>query len=221
MMDKNVELLLHPVRLRIVRAMRVASELTTNELCGRLSDVPKATIYRHVERLLKGGVLKVQSEHKVRGVVERVYRLDAAATAIGPQIAQAMTALDHRIGFAATIGALIGDFNAYLDGDAARPFEDGVSYRQYIVWLSEDERRRMIDEFVRLVGTLASNEPGRGRAPYVLSPLFFPAAGRPQQPPTQVGANSTRRQKTKSVRPRLAAAAIPARAARRVTPKGK
>jgi DNA-binding transcriptional ArsR family regulator len=180
--DENVELLLHPVRLRIVRAMRVAGELTTGGLCERLSDVPKATIYRHVERLLKGGVLRVESEHKVRGVMERVYRLDAAATPIGPQVAQAMTAEDHRLGFAAAMGALLGDFNAYLDSDGARPAEDRVAYRQFLVWLSDEERDRLILELSSLVLAHRDNGPREGRAAYILSPLFFPLAGQPQQP---------------------------------------
>jgi DNA-binding transcriptional ArsR family regulator len=178
-MDENVELILHPVRLRIVRAMRVATKLTTGELCERLSDVPKATIYRHVERLLKGGVLQIDSEHKIRGVMERVYRLDDAAAPIGAQAAQAMTLEDHRLGFAAAVGALMGDFNAYLDGDAARPFEDCVAYRQFLVWLSDDERDRLITELSRLVLAQKDNEPGNGRAPYILSPLFFPVAEKP------------------------------------------
>jgi DNA-binding transcriptional ArsR family regulator len=195
--DENVELLLHPVRLRIVRAMRVASELTTGELCERLSDVPKATLYRHVERLLKGGVLRVEREHKVRGVVERVYRLDAAATPIGPQVAQAMTADDHRLGFAAAMGALIGDFNAYLDGDEARPAEDRVAYRQFLVWLSDEERDRLILELSSLVLAYRDNEPGGRRAPYVLSPLFFPVAGRPPSTPTET---TPQKQRAKSAR---------------------
>jgi DNA-binding transcriptional ArsR family regulator len=182
-MDEQVKLLLHPVRLRIVRAMRVAGELTTNALCARIPDVPKSTIYRHVERLLKGGVLRVEREHKIRGVVERVYRLDPAARPIGLSTAQSMTLEDHRFGFAAAVGALVGDFHAYLDSGDARPVEDRVAYRQFLVWLAEDERDRLILELSSLALASSSNEPREGRAPYVLSPLFFPVVGRPGRSP--------------------------------------
>ncbi len=41
-------LLVHPVRLRIVHAMSGGRVLTTSDLCARLPDVPKATVYRYV-----------------------------------------------------------------------------------------------------------------------------------------------------------------------------
>ncbi|NUP32350.1 MAG: helix-turn-helix domain-containing protein, partial [Streptomycetaceae bacterium] len=42
------DLLLHPVRLRIVHAVSGGRELTTTQLCERLPDVSKVTVYRQV-----------------------------------------------------------------------------------------------------------------------------------------------------------------------------
>ena len=63
----TLELLAHPVRLRIVHAMRGGRTLTTAELGARLPDVSKAMLYRHVELLATGGVLEVAGERRVRG----------------------------------------------------------------------------------------------------------------------------------------------------------
>ena len=79
----SAELLLHPVRLRIVQAFLGEGELTTADLRARLTDVSPATLYRQVATLAAGGVLEVAAERRVRGAVERTYRLRPERAAVG------------------------------------------------------------------------------------------------------------------------------------------
>src|SRR5688572_22230357 len=95
----SADLLLHPVRLRVVQAFLGDRVLTTADLHAELPDVPVATLYRHVGVLADAGVLTVVGERKVRGAAERSYRLDLAAASLGPADAAAMTAEDHRRAF--------------------------------------------------------------------------------------------------------------------------
>src|SRR5262249_47804144 len=111
----TVDLLLHPVRVRIVHAFAGGRTLTTADLGERLHDVPKTTLYRQVGILASAGLLEVIGEQRVHGAVERSYRLNRAGTRISPQQAAAMTLDDHRHGFTAATAALLADFNAYLD----------------------------------------------------------------------------------------------------------
>src|SRR5215467_1711411 len=52
----SADLLLHPVRLRIVQAFLGDRALTTSALAGELADVPPASLYRHVAKLVRAGV---------------------------------------------------------------------------------------------------------------------------------------------------------------------
>jgi DNA-binding transcriptional ArsR family regulator len=174
MTTSRIALLLHPVRIRLVRAMGAGGLLTTTDLCARLPDLPKATVYRHVEALLDGGVFEVESERQARGAVERRYRLTLQGARIGPEEAQGMSLEDHRSGFSAAMASLIAEFNVYLDQGGAEPTADGVSYRQFTVWMQPKERDRLTQEFVRLVRPLIENGPGAGREPYLLSSILFP-----------------------------------------------
>ena len=54
MSTSRLALLLHPVRMRLVNALSAGRSLTTTELCARLPDLPKATVYRQVAQL-RGG----------------------------------------------------------------------------------------------------------------------------------------------------------------------
>ncbi|MFI4973201.1 MAG: helix-turn-helix domain-containing protein [Caulobacterales bacterium] len=180
----RLTLLLHPVRIRLVNAMYAGGALTTSELCARMPDLPKATLYRQVERLLRGGVFEVESERQVRGTVERRFRLAEGGALVDEEAARSMTLEDHRRGFTAAMAALIGDFNVYLDRGDADPLADQVSYRQYTLWLRPQERSRLIREVWRTLVASSSNKPGAGRAPYVFSTVFFPtSAGKPSERP--------------------------------------
>ncbi|MCX4967163.1 helix-turn-helix domain-containing protein [Streptomyces sp. NBC_00654] len=181
------ELLAHPVRLRVVHAMRGGRELTTADLCDRIRDVSKATVYRHVDLLAAGGVLEVALERRVRGAVERRYRLRRDHTGINTDTANSLSLDDHRSAFAAALAVLTAEFTAYLDRDTADPVADLVGYRQHAVWLSPGELRGMIDGMREAIAPHLANEPSPDRTQYLLSPILFPV----EAPPSGTSADST------------------------------
>src|SRR4029079_18689449 len=107
----TVELLLHPVRLRIVHAMSGGRNINTSQLLARMPDVSKATMYRQVSLLVEGGILAVEGEQRVVGVVERRYRLNQPRLVIDPDTAAMASLEDYRRAFAVAMAALLGEFN--------------------------------------------------------------------------------------------------------------
>jgi DNA-binding transcriptional ArsR family regulator len=147
---------------------------TTSELCDSLPDVSKATVYRHTALLVAGGLLEVADERRIRGAVERRYRLHPSGTAIDRATAAAMSLEEHRHGFAAAVGALIADFNAYLDRANANPAADFVSYAQAPVWVNKDELATTSSDIRKLIASRINNLPSPGRNLYLFSPILFP-----------------------------------------------
>ena len=174
-----LDLLLHPVRLRIVNALSQGQTLTTRELCSRLTEISQATVYRHVGMLMKGGILEVDGEEQVRGAVERRYRLREDRARIAAEVGKAMSREDHRRAFGGAMAALIAEFNAYIGRKDAKPFDDMVGYRQGTVWLTQDEIALLIREIGGALVARMANAPGSGRRPYMLSTIFFPIDERP------------------------------------------
>ncbi|MFD7156168.1 helix-turn-helix domain-containing protein [Kribbella sp. NPDC059898] len=171
-----LELLAHPVRLRIVHALRGGRELTTGELGERVADVSKATLYRHVELLADGGILEVAEERRVRGAVERRFRLRSERASITPEQLAELTVEDHRRGFATAMAALLAEFTAYTERDGADPIADLVGYRQHGVWLTDAELHQLIEGLRAAILPMLSNEATPDRSRYLLSPILFPAA---------------------------------------------
>ena len=170
----SLELLAHPIRLRIVHAMGGGRLLTTAQLCARIPEASKATVYRHIDLLVSGGILEVAEEHRVRGAVERHYRLRQEQAVISPEQVRSLTPEDHRQAFAIAMTALLAEFNAYLDRDRADPVADQVGYRQHTLWLSPAELDGLIGELRAAIAPRLANRPGPERALYLLSPIQFP-----------------------------------------------
>lgn len=170
---ETADLLFHPVRMRIVQTLSGADELTTSQLRDRLPDVAPATLYRHVAALADGAVLEVTGEKRVRGAVERSYRLREENAVVGP--GAVMTREDHRRAFALFCASLMADFDRYLSRDGADPAADGVAYRQAGVWLSEEEADALIEEITAMVTERArNNAPDDGRARRYVSLVVVP-----------------------------------------------
>jgi hypothetical protein len=170
----SADLLLHPVRLRIVQAFLGDRALTTTELRSELPDVPAASLYRHVARLVDAGVLGVVSERRVRGALERTYILRVAAANIGVGEFENMTVDEHRQAFTAFVAGLLGDFDRYVARGDIDPVRDGVSYNLAAMWLDDAELSELRRDIARIFGPRLANAPRAGRKRRILGSVLLP-----------------------------------------------
>jgi Helix-turn-helix domain len=171
---RSADLLLHPVRLRIVQAFLGDRALTTTQLSAELSDVPAASLYRHVARLVAAGVLQVVAQRRVRGAVERTYVLRLAAARIGPDEIDAMSAEDYRQMFIAYAAGLLADFDRYLQRPELDLVKDGVAFGIEGLWLDDAEFAEMMRELYRVLQPRRANAPKPGRRRRLLASVLLP-----------------------------------------------
>ncbi|BCB80877.1 hypothetical protein Pflav_072870 [Phytohabitans flavus] len=160
--------------MRILQALFDADPLTTGQLRERLPDIPPATMYRHIAVLVDAGVLEVVDERRVRGTVERSYRVHQDQGAIDPAAREAMTRDDHRRAYTTFAASLMGDFDRYLAHPDADPHRDGLVYRQAAVWLTDDEFTAMVAEIEHAVVSRIGNTRDGGRTRRVVSLVVVP-----------------------------------------------
>jgi hypothetical protein len=172
----SAELLLHPVRLRIVQAFLGERALTTTALRAELPDVPPASLYRHVARLVDRGVLSVVAERRVRGALERTYILRAAAARIGADEVAKMTVDEHRQAFLAFVAGLIGDAERYLSRPDVDPLRDGASYNLAGLWLDDVELIEFARDLYTVVQPRLANGPRPGRTRRILATVLLPGS---------------------------------------------
>ncbi len=137
MAETGADVILHPVRMRIISTL-YKRQLTTQQIGLALPEVAQATLYRHLSRLVKVGVVAVAAQRPVRGVIEKVYALSEDSTRIRVD-PRGMEREDWERGFAAYTASLLGQFTAYLRQPGADPARDGVSFRTGALYLSDAE----------------------------------------------------------------------------------
>lgn len=173
----TADLLLHPVRLRIVQAFLGDRRLTTADLREELPDVPAATLYRHVAVLAEAGVLSVVGERRVRGAAERSYRLVTEAASVDAAGAAAMSVDEHRRAFATFVAALLAHFDRYADASGGPGLDlaaDGVGYRQVALWLSDEEFADLVTELRAVLAARTAFQPDGVRRRRIVSQVFLP-----------------------------------------------
>jgi hypothetical protein len=176
----SADLLLHPVRLRIVKAFLGDRALTVSQLAAELPDVPAGTIYRHAALLTKAGVLQVVSERRVRATIERTYALRIFAAQMQPGEIAAMNLDEHASAFLAYVAGLLGDFDRYLATSPEEPGKDGVGYKVAAMWLTDAELTSYLQDLVAITQPRLANGPGARRRRRMLYTVMLP--GQESQP---------------------------------------
>src|SRR3954451_8209285 len=171
----SADLLLHPIRLRIVQAFLGDRALTTGALAAELADVAPATLYRQVARLVDAGVLQVAAEQLVRGAVQRTYVLRASAAVITPDHVATMSTDEMRQAFLAFVAGLLGDVDRYLARDEVDTVRDGASFRLAGLWRGDAEWTTLLPALMRVIHPAAANPPGPGRKRRILATVLLPS----------------------------------------------
>lgn len=70
---------MNPVRQRIIQYLLVHERGTVKEMKLEVSDIPSASLYRHVKILNEHSFITVAEEHRIRGTVESVYEINKEA----------------------------------------------------------------------------------------------------------------------------------------------
>lgn len=178
-MDNLIEVVLHPVRMRILMAV-AGRQMTAREISTALGDVPQATLYRHLNRLHERGVLSVVEERPIRGTVEKVYALNEQGEQMSPQELAALSVEDHLRYFATFVASLLEDFSRYARGaERLDLLADGVGYRKFPVELSDEELAAMTKAVNAAIMPYLSNKPTPERRRRIIATIILPDS----QPP--------------------------------------
>lgn len=167
------DLLVHPVRLRAIRAL-LQQPMTAADLQQVLGDVPQATLYRHLAALEEGGMIEVVERRQARGGTERTFAVVDGAGALGPEDVADATAEDHLRWFTTFVGTLLTDFAAYLDHSDADVVADRVSYRQVPLWLTDAEADDLIAQLRAVIVPAMELAPDGERRRRILTTMLVP-----------------------------------------------
>ena len=179
---RPADVVLHPVRMRIVQAFLGDRALTTTDLRVEIPDVPSATLYRQVAALARGGVLDVVDEKRVRGAVERTYRLRTGAARVDAEGARQMSVEEHRRAFLTFAVGLLADFDRYLDRGDVDMGRDLVGFSRNAMYLTDEEMSALVDELQEVLLPRLALPLAPGRSRRLLATILMPDRPHPATP---------------------------------------
>jgi DNA-binding transcriptional ArsR family regulator len=172
------DLLLHPVRLRIILAA-AGRQVTAQQLAGELPDIPQASLYRHINMLAAGGMLVVVQERRVHNTVEKTYALPEQGLMLTADDLQNAQPEDYMRLITQYLGLLLSYYVRYIqkgDVDLAR---DNVLFQMIPVYVSKAEALELGHALRTVLLPCTKNEPSPERKHLILGLISLPDVGAP------------------------------------------
>ncbi|MCU6710515.1 transcriptional regulator [Paenibacillus sp. J5C_2022] len=131
-------------------------------------------MYRHLNKLLKAQLVEVVEHKQIRGAMLKVYSLAENGADIPAQELAAMTPDEHMKLFMKFIASLLGDYGKYLQQDQFDLRQDGVSFRQPDLLLSDEEYMELVQGLRTQLMKHVGNKPAPDRRRRTITTIIIP-----------------------------------------------
>ena len=174
MTDKIMECITNPVKCKLLLEIYSRGQATARHLSDTFGDIPQATLYRNLKKMVSDGILKVVEETQIRGTVEKTYALALnlnedfeaiLAENSGTLYMQAFT--QYFLGFAK-------QFREYCESPDINIKEDMSGFSLAHLYLSDEELTELVKSISNLIHTAKKNGPKTGRRLRTLGLIVSP-----------------------------------------------
>lgn len=173
---KLFELILHPIRLRIITAIS-NNQVTTQDLKEELPEIPQTTLYRHINILLEGGLLEIVDEIPQRGTIERVLGFKTSPSLTKEDLT-GLSIEEYQQTFSLILFNLMQEamnsLNNLPEGKGIDLLSAGYQFSEIRLNLSAEEYEKLNQEILKLMMTAAQNKPSSNRIQRIFSYIFIP-----------------------------------------------
>lgn len=131
------KVLMNPVRQRIFQYLLVHEKGTVKEMKKELSDIPNASLYRHIKILTEHLVITVVEENRIRGTIESVYQINKDALEVDDA---------DGAGIQTALLGICSAFAKYFSGGQVNPRKDMYMMTSCTLTLTDDEFTSFLTE---------------------------------------------------------------------------
>ena len=165
-MDKKLKILTDPVSNKIIQLIRVKGEMTVAEIIAENTGIPRATIYRRIEKMVEIGAIHVVSTNTVRGQVEKVYAIKDIFVHGSPSNEDNLKLTTM------SLMSILGQYEAYFQSEDVDVNRDKLFMVNYCISLNDKDFSAMLGEMNKIVDKYQrkqGKEDARIRSLYLLS----------------------------------------------------
>lgn len=144
-MEKRLKILTDPISNRIIQLIRVRGEMTIADIISANIGVPRATLYRKIDKMVEVGAIYVASTNKVRGQIEKVYKIKDIFVATKGSKEEDMQMITM------SLMGILGQYEDYFKKDSADVTRDKLFMFNYNISLNDEDFGQMMQEMYQLV----------------------------------------------------------------------
>ena len=148
------EIVMNPVRQRIFQYLLLHETGTVKEIRKALPDVPSASLYRHIKKILTDStILMVVGENRIRGTVKSVYQLNKDAMETEDETGNAIQM---------SLLSICATFVKYFSSGKADPKKDMLLFTNCTLLLTDEEFSGFLTEINQIAVKYMKKEAVEG-----------------------------------------------------------
>ena len=175
MADKLMDCITNPVRCKLLLEIYSRGQATAKHLSDTYNDIPTATLYRHLKKMLTDGILKVVEETQVRGTVEKTYAL---AFNINKDMEEMLAENSGELYMQYFMQYIMGfakQFQQYCQSPNIRIKEDMTGFSLSPLYLSDKELTTLVTDISHIISAAKNKTPGPDRKLRTIGVIVSPA----------------------------------------------
>jgi len=178
MHDNLMKCLTNPTKSKLLLDVMDEGQTTAKILAEKNKNIPQATLYRYLKKMVSDGVLKIAEERQVRNVTEKIY---APAIDLNAHIDKILTENSGEAYLQMfqqfTIG-LLNEFKTYAEKDDIDILNDGSGFRVAPIFATTEELKDLSVKIQELMRSYSENEATPERKARSVAIIFTPPADR-------------------------------------------
>ena len=155
-MKEIMDCIVNPVKSQIILSIQENGECTARDLLSSQYDIPQATLYRTLNRLVESGVLKIVAENKIRAVTEKVYALNERFLNMNQSIVEQNDGEAYFKVFTNFVLVLMKEFQNYAKKSSINIMEDGSGFSAIPIYATVEEIVYVGNKFKEIIAPYQS-----------------------------------------------------------------
>lgn len=175
MTDKLMDSITNPVKCKLILEIYSQGQATAKHLADIYNDIPQATLYRNLKKMLNDGILKVIEETQIRGTVEKTYALAFNLHDDFGKVIDENSGTLYMQFFMQYIMGFAKQFQQYCQSPNINIKEDMTGFSLSPLYLSDEELTALVKDISNIINTVKNNKPKADRKLRTIGVIISPA----------------------------------------------
>ena len=170
-----MESVTNPIKNRILMILKQQGECTAKVMLAELSDIPQATMYRMLNRMVESKVIVIVRENQIRAVTEKVYAINEEFYQVGEDVAKDNDGQAYCRMFAGFTLGLMSEFQEYAKRPDINILKDGSGFSAANIYATAAELNQLGQQIAELVRPyLQPDQAVKGQQSHLLATIITP-----------------------------------------------